>query len=101
MGQREEREEAPRMEGADHGEKHIFEKTPMARGPNGPVERSGGLRGRNGLAQWTAPARLDLRENSNGNWILNFNMKDRRRRPEGGEWEPIKFLVGTWHISWN
>jgi hypothetical protein len=28
-----------------------------------------------------------------GTWRLGVRVKDRRRRPEGGEWEPIKILL--------
>jgi hypothetical protein len=53
--------------------KHIFEKTPMGRMPNGPAEQSGGLRGWNGLARWTGLVGPDPSGKTNGNLILNFN----------------------------
>jgi hypothetical protein len=30
-----------------------------------------------------------------------YKLKDRRRRPEGGEWEPIKIPHGIWPMSQN
>jgi hypothetical protein len=56
----------PRSEGATQRRKRIFENASMGHGPDRPAEWSGGLRGRDGLAQRTGPVGPDPRKNSNG-----------------------------------
>jgi hypothetical protein len=54
---KERREEVPRMEGLTQRGKHILERTPMARGPDGLAEQSDGLQGRLGHhgQTWAGP----------------------------------------------
>jgi hypothetical protein len=59
--------------GATQSGKHILCRVPIARGPEGPAGRSGGLQGRvgwhNRLGQLGGiPGKV-----SNGNWFSNFN----------------------------
>jgi hypothetical protein len=63
MAQQERRDEAMRSKGANKKGKHISVRAPMA---HRPARRSGGLWGRDGLAQQTGSVGPDPRKNSNG-----------------------------------